>query len=484
MVRKVNKGFSIVEVLIAVTIFLILMVPIVTSLVSSMKTTTAGKELQYRNEYAQNLVESVKEVSIDVLNDTSSAGPGYFTGLGSTGVAVTHSTDDTTYSKVNADGSVTKLPFDTYQITGKTNLGVEKAEYSYLIEMSSKKYAEAESLGGMDPNNLKSGIVQDLDKSKMALISANFANYDTPAYDALLTKKMSELRKRKEKNGQPYNPVSDVDTFKNDTGNRVIEIAVKGSAGVGYDVTCTLNYTDNCGEASESGITIGKAAGIVEYKPYVKHFDELSDIYLMYNVCVYNNQYANDFITFDLSGLDENTKINVFVIETASDYSTDLKAANTSEGANWLKGGTNGLYRKAGAAVRDSVEINMALKNASLTDKKRDNFHVYHNMLKPSVDDYPTTAEYNAAVAEWNNHSKNVDVKYDSTAVTKVQNIYNDTSHVYEAVPHIAGLNKAQDANRGLYEIKVWMQKGSVDATSLKAGDPVLQGTRGGGEID
>lgn len=323
----------------------------------------------------------------------------------------------------------------------------------------------------------------------MALISANFANYDTPAYDALMTKKMSELRKKKEKDGVAYNPASDVDLFKYDTANRVIDISVKGNASSGYDVECTLNYSDNCAEVSASGISIGKAAGIVQYKPYVQHFDKLSDIYLMYNVCVYNNRYANEFITFDLSGLDDSTKINVFVIETASGYSTDLKHANTSEGADWLQkepDGTyrDGLYRKADSGVRDSVDINMALNKLGLTDAKKNNFHVYHNMSRPYIEDYATISEYNAAVAEWNNHSKNIDVRYNSSSAASVQNIYNDATHLYDPVPNVAGLGKALNGNRGLYEIKVWMQKGDLNASELKAGDPVLQGTRGGGEID
>ena len=68
MIQKKNRGVSIVEVLIALAISLIMMLPIVNSLISSMKSTSNAKELQNRNEYAQNLMENVIEIPNDVLN--------------------------------------------------------------------------------------------------------------------------------------------------------------------------------------------------------------------------------------------------------------------------------------------------------------------------------------------------------------------------------------------------------------------------------
>lgn len=483
MVRKVNKGVSLVEVIIALAIFMIMMAPLVSSLITSMKTTTTGKELQYRNEYAQNLIESVKEVSIDVLNGGDTT---YFEKMGSTGVSITHATDNTTYSKTNADGTTTQCPYDTYQIMGKTYLGVERTEYTYLVEMSSEAYAEAQALGSMNPNNLTSGVVEDLDKSQVALISATLANYDTPAYDALLTKKLSELRKRQEKSGRTYNPATDVALFAKDTASRIINIAISGNDSHGYDVVCTLYYSDNCSEgSSEAGKTIGKVVGMVDYTPYSQHFKKLPNIYLMYNVGVYNGQYTNDYITFDLSGVDENTKVNAFVIETASGYSDDVVSTNSAAGEDWLKGDSTGLYRKASGTTRDGVTIGMSVVANGLTDTKLNNFHVYHNMVAPSRADYNTDSEYNAALVEWNKHKKNIDVVYNQTVANTIQSLFNNpASHVYKELTNVGSLNQAQDGNRGLYEIKVWMQEGDKSAATLKAGNPVLQGTRGGGEID
>ncbi|MDD6071669.1 MAG: prepilin-type N-terminal cleavage/methylation domain-containing protein [Clostridiales bacterium] len=464
MVRKVNKGVSLVEVLIALAIFSVMMIPIVNGLITGMKTTTTGKEVQNRNEYAQNLMESMKEVPIDVLNDGDAS---YFEKLGSKGVAISHTESDP--SEV--------YPYDVYTIKGTTYLGVERTEYSYLIEMSSQPYAVLQAAGKMNPNNVTSGLVEDLDQSKVALISATLANYDTPARDALLTKKMTKLR---EMQGDAYDPIRDAEKFNNDTGNRIINIEVKGDASSGFDVKCTLNYSDN-GEY----LSIGNNVGMVEYTPYQKHFDKLPNIYLMYNVGVYNEQYTNDYITYDISGVDEKSEVNVFVIETAANYSQDIKSVD-AENENVLKGDASGLYRKANGNVRDGASISMALLKNGLTEEKRKNFHVYHNMFAPLESDYKTREEYETALAEWNNHnSKNLDVVCDSTAAGKTQMLYHDATHIFEAVPSVQNLNQALSGMRGLYEVKVWMQEGaSLDEEAIKKPGPVLQGTRGGGEID
>ena len=62
---KNNNGFSMVEVLIAIAIFAILLIPIVSGIIRSMNRTTDAKTLQYRNEFAENVMEYVKEESLE-----------------------------------------------------------------------------------------------------------------------------------------------------------------------------------------------------------------------------------------------------------------------------------------------------------------------------------------------------------------------------------------------------------------------------------
>ena len=120
MTRKSNKGVSIVEILIALAVFIILLVPIVSSVITGMKTTTSAKELQYRNEYVRNLMENVKEVPLSVL-DTPALAEKYFKDMGAKDVSVSKITDG-------------------YKVTGKTYIGTENTEYAFQIEIDGSAY--------------------------------------------------------------------------------------------------------------------------------------------------------------------------------------------------------------------------------------------------------------------------------------------------------------------------------------------------------
>lgn len=406
MTRKSNKGVSIVEILIALTIFLILLIPIVSSLITGMKTTTSAKELQYRNEYARNLMENVKEVPISVLNDTIDGGAAdkFFEGLGAKNVVVSKTAN-------------------SYEIKGETNIGTENTEYAFQINVDGSAYAAV--------NDLKNGVVEDLDQTKVALISAPLSNYDYSAYDALLTQKMAQLQQ----SPTNYDPANDIAKFNDDTCARTINITVT-KVGVQYEVKCLLEYRDssNCAGVSDVSVT---------YVPYCQRFDKLPNIYLMYNVGVYNGRYTTDTITYDLDNVTEDVK--VFVVATPSDYASDYKTLASGESVT-LKNtdpatGGSVLYRTADGANRSANPVTFSNKTSS----KKANLYIYHNLGDVGM-------------------SVNCDVS--PTGDFKSDNI--------------GELNDAQNG-RGLYQVKIRMQKGS----SVDPGvNPVLQGTRGGDEIE
>lgn len=446
MMRKSNKGISMVEVLIALAIFLILLMPLVQSLITGMKTTTSAKELQYRNEYVRNLMENVKEVPISVLKDATAA-QDYFESLGAENVTMT----STLATNTKSDGTLSVNPFDKYIISGTTNLGVENTRYSYRIEVSGEDYAVAQETEAnfIDPNSLTAGVVEDIDQSKVAFISAPFANYDYPAFDSLLTQKMDEIRKRHINNGTNYDAAEDIKKFANDTGRREVIIAVSGGVATGYTVKCTVKYSDDCREQSSiTGQTISQAVGTIDYVPYIQEFKKLPNIYLMYNACIYNGKFAHDTITYDLSGMTENEDVNIFVVATAKDYTTDFTLANSTVGAT-LKDTTNGelLYRTLDSASRDDVVVSFA--DAPIG--KEALLHVYHNLQDTNLGIVDTSigmhAQYNVGRLD------------------------------------VGNLNDAQN-NRGLYKVKIWMQEGDPDDVDTVNIDPVLQGTRGGDEIE
>lgn len=416
MTRKSNMGVSMVEILIAMAIFVALLTPIVSSLITGMKTTTSAKETQYRNEYARNLMENVKGMPISVLQDEDAA-ENYFASLGAT-------VDVQIIPKNAVDD------FDTYVIKGTTNIGTESTQYAYAIEITGDGYQAV--------NNQKSGIVEDLDQTDVALISAPFSNYDYPAYDALLTKKLAAVRLAK---GSDFDPAEDIKDFADDQCKREIILEVTYNENIDtekstYTVVCRSKYTDGL----ES----------VEYTSYAQTFDKLPNVYLMYNTCIYNGRFAeSDTITYNVDIPDEELK--VFVVTTPKAYSEEYKDL-------------------AGVKVTDT--------DSTVTLDRVDNGDVLYRTDAGSVEDYVLT------FADDTSMGKKVhiycDLNLDSEDVNPDDE--EDVDAVYQDVKHDT-LAAAQDG-RGLYKVRIWMQPGAAIDLTTNTINPVLEGTRGGDEIE
>ena len=413
MVRKSNKGMSLVEVLFALAIFLIMMIPLVKGLISGIKSTDDSKKLQSRNEYARLLMENVKEVPTDVLQVPADA-KDFFESLGSEDIA-------SAYDAGN----------DAYQITGSVQLGTQKKKYTYAIDMKG------------DANTASIGNMEDLDPEKVALISASLANYDTVAAETFVTMKLDALQVDED---SVFTNETKIDTFRKDTANRTITIKVEGNAVKGFEVSCGLEYKD-------SGI-----AKTLSYLPYNKHFKKLPNIYFMYNVGVYNDNYMNDKIEYDLSGLTDlgaKDKVNIYVIQTAEDYTT-LINPDTDDFYTGQEDGENIID----VSIPDSVKKNR--KNA-----KDQNKGLYKS---PSVGDRTGKVEMAA--------SKTANVTDHLKIYHNIDSLNCDAT----IAPLVNNLDKAESQKWSRYSIRVWIQEG--DNVNKDDKFVVLEGTRGGGEIE
>jgi len=429
MMRKYNKGVTLVEVLIALAIFLILMLPLVSSLITSVKTTDSGKEFQSRNDFAEVLMEDVKNASIDDLKDSTKAKK--ILG-GSENVNVT-TTTNATYSDE-----------DDVTITGNTYLGTKKTKYSYKIEMKYDKRTDAY------------GIMDDLDPYKSAFVPVTFSNYDEVASEAILTQKLES--NSAVTGGTVFSNKDNVNSLRKTKADREVTVKMTGSKSSGFVVTCTLTY-------SESGKSI-------TYEPYKQTFkNSVPNIYLMYNAGVYNDMSTNDSIKFDLTGVSydgfgEKERINAFVIRTSENYAdlldnfkksdgtydngrlgemTDLLSEKLKDDLNAETSGSSGkkLYKQALSGSRNN---NVTVKADSAVSKKR--FRVYHNLFYTDASGI------------------------EQSLVTKEANIANN----------VDSINNANEEVWSIYNVKVWIQEGdSVDASDKFV---TLQGTRGGGEIE
>ncbi len=522
MRSKFNKGVSMVEILISIAIFAILMVPIVSGIVSSLNNSTEAKTLQYRNEFAENIMEYVKQDSI-----TNVMKGDYFGTVGSTGVRtrasfykdptkadydehlkkmaaellMSHSSfQNVSYGtsgvqrENSATGEITYFPYETYTITGSVNLGTKHEKYSYQMEISNKYYAdkEAKYYSYVNPNNLALGIVEDIDHTKVALINGTIANYDTSVANAFLTKKIEKLKVSDPDWYEIYmQQQTDVDLFTSDKGSRIITVKVSGSERTGYNVLCKLTYEDDNGmlkDANGNQMTI-------EYQPFEFNYpvdDEtgiatLPNIYLMYNVCLYNGKFVDDdYIAIDTSEVTDDTKINFFVVETAESYSDNVALSNDGLVVKDADGNIVSrptLYNKnveAGADTRTDVKVHLVAQDGS----NLKNLSVYHNFDKGGYNQN-TPNKKNHYVLFSSTDMGTIDsfltagarayvplVKYTYSAGATVKDVNN-------SVANIGALNDAQEEARGLYDIKIWINKGDTVDTTV---NPTLTGTKGGNE--
>lgn len=519
-----NKGFSMVEILISIAIFAILMMPIVSGIISSMKNTTRAKDLQYRNEFAENVVEYVKQDSLEnVLKGDYFKTIGSYTAdpnlpINAQGTfyydptvgtydsslkkfvnAITQKYGATKVSSVQSTvssgrGSNKKYyPFENYMITGQVKLGSKDTVYSYKMQISNEYYANKEKGGSyVNPNNLALGIVEDIDYTQVALINGTIANYDESVSNAFLTKKIEVLKEKDPtwydvyKNQQNLNST----LFPDDTAMRVILVKVSGKASTGYKVTCSLKYHDNC----ETNATVRSELSnyYIEYMPFEYNYEvdsstgvaTLPSIYLMYNACLYNGQFSkDDFIVLDTTELTDDTPVDFFIVQTAETYSSDLRAANPelADGDSTDASG-NPVYKKlynnnlaVDTVTRSMINVHLGAKSGS----KLSNVSVYHNFDEGTNTDI-------------NHKSKNILYKDDNPAfytakfssAAGYQPLINTNSSDpdIESVLRVAPLNKAQQESRGLYQIKLWMEETSdineVDVTK----SPIITATKGGDE--
>lgn len=427
MIRKKNRGVTLVEVLIALAIFLILMTPLVSSMITSIKTTDSAKVTQSRNDYAQVLMENVKNAPIDDLKSGTKVAD-FFPGSENVTVSLTSSP---------------KYPeCDDFTITGNTYLGTRREKYSYQIDGTYEKRT--------DPH----GIMEDLDPTKSAFVPVTFSNYDDVAVEAIVTQRLDE---KTNNDASIFLEQDDVSNMRDQSADRTVTIKVSGDKSSGFNVVCTLKYSESNGKS-------------IEYEPYNQSFKNIPNIYLMYNAGVYNERITSDSIVYDLSGVGfdsfgDKERINAFIIRTSDDFSgiidnyrnddgsfkeselDELKALlsdSMKQNIDNSKIGIVRLYREASRGNRNSSIVTISGKSAVSSD----HFKVYHNLSYTDASDVE--------------HSL-VNVGANMSSI--IDTIDNATEEVWS-----------------IYNVKIWMQPG--DSVDTSANMVTLQGTRGGGEIE
>ena len=243
MAKKNNKGFSLVEIIIAIAILTLLLTPIMRQFSSTMRTSRKAKETQYANEDAVYVLEYFQKDDINnIVNDKPIVDiKSDFT----TGTPVVNTVECELYD-VDGNDLSAKIEYTAKKYTlDDANIGPRKILYSrevVLDDLAAKLKAadEANDLGYQisydmttadlakfdddfkltnegsivkydsngyvvaaaceattyvtNPNEINLGNVQDLDKGKVAIIDMDASAFDTDAEKNFYAIAMEKLR--------------------------------------------------------------------------------------------------------------------------------------------------------------------------------------------------------------------------------------------------------------------------------------------------
>ena len=312
MVKSNNKGFSLVEIIIAAAIFAILIYPITNALITATKTGTTSTKKQYAVEKAEEIMEIFKTADLS----------------GNVNIPDGNGTKTYSFTKGTPSGKSITLPnsktaeySDTTYTCNDVSIGKSYETYTCQVDVNDAAYQVLKNgyvLAGLD-----GGATFKSDES-----GATGNNLDNLAYQYFLDAKLDVLRKY---DVQYNHYLSGGGTFNEDhfQKNTKIKISKLGST---YTVECYVEYTDYTtvsvirSQYESSGKNVYKPTtlygdGIV----YKQEFTNgLPPVYLLYVPAIYNGSYCTtDTITVDNSGISE--KADVYVFETTAELSDTYK---------------------------------------------------------------------------------------------------------------------------------------------------------------
>ncbi len=346
MAKINNKGFSLVEVIVAIAIFAILIIPLTTQLISAVNTNTKTTKKQYAVEMAEELMESFKVCD---LKDDITISDGDAT---SSSEYVFSKTATEKKNITLPDTSAVQYTVDTYECNDIA-IGGNFETYTCKVTVNSAAYAvsskgyvydretnacKVDDSGNYIKTNPATGTIRNLDNKQAAIItgatytgqgsSVSENNLDNQAFEHFRDVKLDILKENK----VYYNQyLSGSDYFSQDYFNKYTTIKVS-KVGAKYMIECIVRYEDQAQLAVISAKYATDAKNV--YYPdsaygngvvYRQEFDELPPIYLLYAPAIYNGAYCpRDYIRIDNS-LAPDVTPKVYIFETASDIKADYE---------------------------------------------------------------------------------------------------------------------------------------------------------------
>jgi prepilin-type N-terminal cleavage/methylation domain-containing protein len=403
MTKKNNKGFSLIEVIIAVAVFAILIVPLTSQLISAVNINKKSTKKQYAIDKAEQIMESFK--TADMSSSAISIPDGNSTG--SYNFTCTTTTPKTTDNKI---AGVKKVNYTEKTYTcNDISIGGNYAKYGCTVTVSDLAQqvaamgyiwdpatgdAKVDENGDYVKITSSVGTVRTLDNKQAAIIAGATYTGDTGTADGnnLDNQASSYFKDQKtellKNHTVQYNQMlsSDGDEFwKNDEFSKTTTIKVSKTANNKYRVQCIVEYVDKT--------TIGVIKSEYEnntnnvYKPasangegvvYQNDYDKLPPIYLLYVPATSNGIYVNrDYVNIDTNALDADEKAKIYIFQTVADI--DDKYAEIINEA--LQGGDSSK------TLDDLIYVNNQHNVSPSSVKVRVNFADSTGTLKKPADE-------------------------------------------------------------------------------------------------
>ncbi len=374
-----NKGFSLIEIIIAIAIFVVLIVPVIKQIATGMNISATSKQKQLASEYAEYIMEYFKSTPLDKIGkddlfngenkfyETTSGSAEKTATVGGTTITYIQRTFATSSSDPITIGGVDKEYFVTVSADTR-DYAMEQIGYRRMTSSDPNdgsltvatvdgiKYVEDSSLvGKQDPNKQNVAGLTNLDSSDVAIIAGSVANMDETASDAFFAAKAEALKKISEDKWLQLMYGSGQNDFQYDTVKKMTRISIKNEGtddNPKYVVSCDLEYKDEPDSSNTTGITVSN----LSYNVYTKSFSQsqVPEIFLMYNPCVYNGEYAiADYIVMDVdASIDEEVKL--YMIQTADELPDKVKDVVDS---NNIEFKNHNLIQSGITGTRENVKL-------------------------------------------------------------------------------------------------------------------------------
>ncbi len=299
MAKSNNKGFSLVELIIAIAVFTMLIIPIIRQLTVSLNLNRRARTTQQTAEYAEYVMEYMKSTPLDQIGKDD-----LFPETETYGLQLTASTEESTTDSLGNPVKYSELAYSIPSVT------INRGTYHAEVKLSTKDYAAEAN----NPNKVNVGTLKNINTDNVALFKGQTSNNDESAAKSIFAVKTEKLKKADYESWEQlmyggYNVFS-VDTVKKITRIKVKKTSMGGK--VSYTVSCTVSYKDSNSAYSADAMTY-------TLTPQTFEQTEPPVIYLMYNPCIYNGEYMkHDYIVLDVSEAGSED-IKMYLIETAAD---------------------------------------------------------------------------------------------------------------------------------------------------------------------